>query len=104
MDREWNSHWKPVGNHSYQSENRVHRNASASDFRRPYRRRSRFREPLGFAGSAWGGSIRGGLEARSFSRGGRDAGKNFSVGRRRWIAERNVGKGAERYRQSDRMG
>src|SRR5437867_9568657 len=37
MDLEWNSQRKPVGNRSYQSENRVHRNASASDFRRPPR-------------------------------------------------------------------
>src|SRR2546422_8217433 len=62
MDLEWNSHRKAVGNRSHQSENRVHRNASASDFRRPYRRRSRFREPLGFAGSAWDNSIRGALD------------------------------------------
>src|SRR5438094_7017405 len=37
MDLEWNSQRKPVGNRSYQSENRVHRNVSASDFRRPPR-------------------------------------------------------------------
>src|SRR5438046_5903703 len=31
--------------------------------------------------------------------GGRDEGKNFSLGRRRRIPERNAGKGADRYRQ-----